>query len=320
MLNKFYSVFIEKNLLSSYNKNVNEIIPGIHRNALFHIEVVMATKYERLANILREMIAKNPNERFKLPTEYELCTWFHVSRQTVRKAFSLLDADHLIEHRQGSGYYTTGLLSDQSSNQVALLLSSEDEYIYPSLISDIRNRLFTYNYTLTTYSTNNMVSKEREILKELLSQEKSVRGIIIEGCKTALPTPNADLFDQLHARNISIIFLHGKYPNLSEYPSIEDDNYGGGYYLGKYLASLGHKKIAGIFKSDDIQGILRYHGFLQALYDENASFQDSRICWYDSNGGIRADVYYVQFIKLVLALFLEKRMCIYCIKLREEII
>ena len=51
----------------------------------------MAIKYKWLASILREQIHKNlKNGTAKLPTENELARRYHVSRQTVRQALSLL--------------------------------------------------------------------------------------------------------------------------------------------------------------------------------------------------------------------------------------
>lgn len=80
----------------------------------------------------------------------------------------------------------------------------------------------------------------------------------------------------------SVLFFHGNYVNLPDFPFIKDDNYGGGYYLGKYLTSLGHEKIAGIFKVDDIQGSERCFGLLSALRDENIPFCEDRISYFDT--------------------------------------
>ncbi len=240
----------------------------------------MSAKYIRLAGLLRKIILENVTDGFKLPTEAELCKRYDVSRQTVRKALSLLESENIIIRKQGSGTYATGLFSSPSRNVVAILVTSDSEYIYPALITDIRSSLQGQGFSVTVYATENRACREREILKEFL--DSPVRGIIAEGCKTVYPTPNADLYRQLQSRGTSILFLHGNYSNLPEYPYIKDDNYGGGYYLGKYLVSLGHRQIAGIFKSDDIQGLERQHGFLCSLRDEGVSFQDEDICLFDS--------------------------------------
>lgn len=241
----------------------------------------MAAKYLWLAELLKNYIEEHAGEVFRLPTEAELCRKYELSRQTVRAALSLLEKEHLIEKRQGSGSYTTGLSCKAEKNTVAILVCSDTEYIYPELLTDMRNTLQEQGFTSTVYVTDNRISREREILEHLLACP--VRGILSEGCKTAFPTPNHDLYRRLSDQGISILFFHGSYTNLPDFPSIKDDNYGGGYYLGKYLTSLGHKKIAGIFKSDDIQGPERCHGFLSALRDESISFQEENICYFDTD-------------------------------------
>ena len=102
----------------------------------------MSIKYKWLAGKLKEMIEKYRKAGIeKLPTEHELCSRYHVSRQTVRQALSLLENSRLIVRKQGSGSYITGLSSDPSRNTVAVLISDDQEYIYPGVLSDIRTEL-----------------------------------------------------------------------------------------------------------------------------------------------------------------------------------
>lgn len=240
----------------------------------------MSVKYTEIAELLKNMIEKNAGNIFKLPTEAALCQKYGVSRQTVRKALSVLENEHLIEKRRGSGSYTTGLLGKAERDTVAILICSDTEYIYPELLTDLRSVLQEQGFSSTVYVTDNQISKEREILEHLLAHP--VRGILSEGCKTSFPTPNHDLYRRLLQDGVSILFFHGNYSNLPDFPFIKNSNYEGGYYLGKYLLSLGHEKISGIFKTDDIQGPERFHGFLSALRDENILFPEENICYFDS--------------------------------------
>lgn len=240
----------------------------------------MPTKYSRLAGLLKNLIEENTGDTLRLPTEAALCKKYGVSRQTVRKALSVLEAEHLIEKRRGSGSYATGLAGKDGKNTVAILVSSDTEYIYPGLLADMRGALQEAGFTCTVHVTGNQVSRERETLRRLL--ENPVRGILSEGCKTGFPTPNHDLYDLLSGKGTSVLFFHGNYSNMTDYPSIKDDNHEGGYYLGKYLATLGHQKIAGIFKGDDTQGIERYFGLLCALRDENIPFCEESACFFDT--------------------------------------
>ena len=241
----------------------------------------MQSKYKILAAQLTDMITANLKSGvYKLPTEAELCRQYHVSRQTVRQALSILSSQNLIVRKQGSGSYATGLFSDPSLNTIGLMVSSVQEYIYPELIADIRSVLSARGYTLKLFATENQLYKEREYLEEFMAHP--LRGLIAEGCKSALPNPNTDLYEQLHRQNLPIIFLHGSYPALPWSVCIKDDNFYGGYLLGQYLFSQGHTRIAGLFKADDIQGVERYQGFMACSRDSGHMVPDDRIGWFNS--------------------------------------
>ncbi len=242
----------------------------------------MDAKYKKLAAQLTELIAVNlHNGIYKLPTEAELGRRYHVSRQTVRQALALLNSQGFITTRQGSGSYATGLSEDSPNNIIALLVRSEQEYIYPELTNEIRLILSERGYTLQIFPTKNQVIKEREILTELLAAPP--RGILAEPCKSALPNPNLALFTKLHKQDIPLIFLHSCYPALSGSVCVKNDDYSGGYLLAQHLSQQGHTQIAGLFKIDDLQGINRYHGFLDCMQDAGHIVPDDRIGWFTSS-------------------------------------
>lgn len=241
----------------------------------------MAAKYIRLAELLKEKLSANLGLGiYKLPTEESLCIQYDVSRQTVRQALSLLEKEGLIEKRRGSGSYATGLLADVSANRIALITSSDQEYIYPALLHDLRQFLGGKGYSLLQYTTQNRVAKEREILTELL--QTPVRGILVEGCKSALPNPNIDLYEKLRSHGTLLVFLHSSYPELTGSICIQDDNFHGGYLLGKLLIQHNHRQIAGIFKNDDLQGLERFKGLSYALRDSSLPVCDENFTWFST--------------------------------------
>lgn len=237
----------------------------------------MSIKYIRLANILRELIFQNTNSGiYKLPSEHALCEQYHVSRQTVRAALNLLTEEGLIEKKRGSGSFSTGL--GTMKNTIGIIVNNADEYTTPALLADIKSVLREKGYSTNTYSTYSKISLEREILEGLT--DSSMRGLIVEGTKTALPNPNLDLYELLMEKGISILFMGGNYPALTSSVYVKDDNYYGGYLLAKHLIQKGHTRIAGIFKIDDIQGLERYSGFATALRDFDIPVADELIAWY----------------------------------------
>ncbi len=239
------------------------------------------TKYETLASALTEQITRNlQNGISKLPTESQLCEEYKVSRQTVRAALTLLNKQGIITSKQGSGSYATGLSIDSDRNIIPILIASQQEYIYPQLLSEIRTALSEHGYKLQVYPTDNNTSVERAHLEVLLNNPPCA--VIVEGCKSTLPNPNIDLYEQLQAQGTFILFLHNYYPAVRECVYVKDDNYYGGCLLAEHLVSLGHTQIAGLFKMDDSQGPERYHGVASRLRDLGHPLSDTHVGWYSS--------------------------------------
>lgn len=239
----------------------------------------MKAKYQLLAENLRAELQRWGSPGMKLPTEQDIALRYQMSRQTVRHALRLLVEEGLIRSRQGSGYYIADP-ADSSPRQIAILISSQDEYIFPTVIRDAKAVFTQQGYAVTVFQTRNRVSREKEILEALL--EQGVTGILAEGVKTALPTPNEGLYRALRRSGTQILFFHGVCPNLQDIPCMSDDNFSGGYQLARYLIGQGHRDVGGIFKSDDMQGLQRYHGMAAALHDAGIPIRDDAVCWYDT--------------------------------------
>lgn len=243
----------------------------------------MALKYRILAEALKKEIAqRGPSGDRKLPTEAELAGTWHVSRQTVRQALSVLLDEGMIEKHQGSGTYIAPSVfpSAFSSGNIAFLLP--DAGIYPATlnVSEAQSRFDDAGYSAQVYCTENRTAAEREILLSLL--DKPVRGLIVQGTRTAFPNPNVGLYESLVRKGTSVIFLGDAYPELSGIPSVSFDDFSGGCLLARHLLSLGHKKIAGIFCLDNQSGHKRYAGVLHALCENWLMFDDRNFLWYDS--------------------------------------
>lgn len=264
----------------------------------------MAYKYKILADMLREDLLRNgASAGYKFPTESELTRRYRMSRQTVRYALQLLSEEGLVESRQGSGTYATGKASDTFSRQIAVITSFLDDYIFPKILHDAQSVFIQWGYSTLVFATENQVGKEREILLKLL--DEPVKGVLVEGSKTALPSPNSDLYQKLRQARIPIVFLHGAYAELAGIPCVSDDNYGGGYQLARFLIEKGHHQIAGLFKNDDVQGPQRYHGAISAIRDAGLPIFDQNFGWYDTHD--RLEMLYQQNTQL-LHRFLQRQL------------
>lgn len=236
-------------------------------------------KYEMLAAELKQNIYSGKyQEGQSLPTEEELAEKYNMSRQTVRKALQILVDEDLIVKRQGSGSTVKGKNSSPRSHIIAVIATYIDDYIFPGQLRAVESVLSSNGYTPVLAATGNKVFNERAVLEDLL--KKPIDGFLIEGTKTAMPNPNFDLYSKLFRRHVPVVFFNSYYPELQGTISVCADNRSGGYELVKYLVGKGHNKIAGFFKSDDIQGHQRYFGYISALRDSGKLVDDEKVIWY----------------------------------------
>lgn len=235
-------------------------------------------KYQQLTDRLRQLIRGGTYKAGdRLPTEFELCSEYGVSRQTVRHALSVLSEEGLIEKRQGSGSRVADAAAP-AGRCVALILSHTNDYIFPAIIHDAQAALARSGYSTQLFPTENRVGREREVLEHILGC--SFCGVLAEGVKTALPNPNIELYRRLMRRGVPTVFMHGKYPDLADAVCVDDDNVSGAYTLARHLIGRGHTRLGGVFKSDDIQGHQRYMGFVSALTEAGLELRDDAIGWF----------------------------------------
>ena len=260
--------------------------------------------YSKSVAIAADLRAQILNSEFekgaKLPTENELSDRYGVSRQTVRKALQDLSKDNLITSVQGSGSYVAyEAPSRKTTMHITVITSYISEYIFPSILRGIENCVSASGYTLNIRATNNSIATERRILEDIL--ENPVDGLIVEGTKTTMPNPNVLLYSKIADLGIPIVMCNNYYPALEipGYPHVIArhngmhpnqshtnvchvvlDDYAGGYALTDMLIKAGHNTIGGVFKSDDMQGFIRYSGYLDCMLYHRADFQDRNIVWY----------------------------------------
>ena len=242
-------------------------------------------KYMQVAQDLKEKLAGYSFNQ-KLPTEAELVQMYNVSRQTVRVCLDILREENLIRSLQGSGSYYIGKQSShEKTMRVGVITTYISDYIFPSILRGIEETLTSNSYSLMLNATNNSVSTESQILLSL--SERSIDGLIVEGTKTALPNPNSSFYYKLAGAGIPVVFIHGYYSNLRHDNIIHvvTDDYRGGCLVTERLADAGHSSIGSLFKSDDIQGINRYSGYIDTLANRGISLDDSNVMWFTTESG-----------------------------------
>lgn len=213
----------------------------------------------------------------RLPIEPELCARFGVARQTLRQAVGVLEDQGMVERLQGSGTYVRATSPVPKKQQtICIMMTYLDNYIFPEIISGIEEVLSAAGYNMQIRLTHNRISNERQNLLEL--QHSDCSGLIIEGTKTALYNPNTAIYQTL--AGTPTVFINGWSRELTEASYVAADDYQGTRTLTEYLIAHGHSRIAGIFKHDDIQGLKRHQGYLDALLAAELPVEEEHWRWF----------------------------------------
>lgn len=237
-------------------------------------------KYVKLMEDLKEKILSGTLKAGdKLPSENELSMSYQVSRQTVRKALSILENAGYIYAEHGRGTFCSELVHhNRNSRNIAVVTTYLSDYIFPRVIKGIDTVLTREGYSIILKNTGNSRSQEARCLEELL--QKDIEGIIIEPSKSQIYCRHMNLYQKLEEYNIPYVFIQGCFARMNDRPQVLMNDYKGGYLITKYLIERGHNKITGVFKSDDIQGQNRHKGYVAALQEAGISYDPDRVIWY----------------------------------------
>lgn len=246
----------------------------------------MTTKYSMVKRAVKSKIVDGtytPNQ--KISSESELMKEFGVSRHTVRLAIGDLVLEGWLYREQGSGTFCSDRsYMDYNPNlntqkNIAIVTTYLSDYIFPSIIRGAESRLSEAGYQVSIFSTNNNHQNERIVLEKILSQQFD--GVIVEPTKSGSANPNISYYLNLEQRSIPYIMINAFYDELEPVSLVMDDEQGG-FLQTEHLIKLGHKKIVGCFKTDDIQGSKRMKGFLKAHRKYNIPINSSRIITYNT--------------------------------------
>lgn len=240
-------------------------------------------KYQQLKEYIIETIKSSklsPGD--KIDSENELAERFDISRHTIRQAIGELVNEGWLYRAQGKGTYVNRRPDENFKNTktIGVVTTYLNDYIFPSIVRGIYSVLSENGYSIVLGCTYNQHEKERTCVENILGQD--IAGLIVEPTKSALPNPNIDVYKNFGKLGIPVLFMHGCYRYLDYSYVVEDDVFAG-YLATKHLIDLGHEKIAGVFKMDDIQGHCRFSGFQRAHLEAGMQISDSRISWFETD-------------------------------------
>ncbi|UJF35844.1 GntR family transcriptional regulator [Paenibacillus hexagrammi] len=218
-----------------------------------------------------------PNDQ--MPSENEIAEQFQMSRQTVRQTFGALEQEGWLYRVQGKGTFVSTPQSQKGRDvqTIGIVTTYISDYIFPHIVRGAEAALRSRGYRLLLSSTDNDKEKERESLNMMISQPLS--GLIIEPTKSAEGNPNLSYFLSLDYHHIPYLMMNAKYAEMN-CPCLLVDDEEGGYLAARHLIELGHRHIAGFFKTDDLQGVNRLKGFIRAHREHDVPLSPDLVIHY----------------------------------------
>jgi DNA-binding transcriptional regulator YhcF (GntR family) len=113
-------------------------------------------KYLQIVNAINDAIAKNEvNKGVALPSVNKICKEYHLSRDTVFKAYSVLKENGVVESVPNKGYYVAN-----DTKKVLLLLDTFKAYkevVYHSFVNNLPDNVITdvqfHHYNIDNFKT-----------------------------------------------------------------------------------------------------------------------------------------------------------------------
>jgi DNA-binding LacI/PurR family transcriptional regulator len=178
-----------------------------------------------------------------LPSEYELCDVYAVSRGTVRQVLARLEEEGFIRREQGRGTFIArfGAQTDhkKSVNQsISLIVPYVRDSFVSSILLGLENIARTNGYTVIFHHVENDLEKQVTALRKAVQQE--VAGIVLYPVNSSVANPTlSNLVKNRYPLVLVDRYIRGLYANY-----VVSDNFGGGVFATEHLLSLGHRRIA----------------------------------------------------------------------------
>ncbi|WP_225046906.1 GntR family transcriptional regulator [Lacticaseibacillus kribbianus] len=241
----------------------------------------MEKKYQAVTAAIRGWIADGQyGDDAQLPTESALMQQFAVSRHTIRKALAELEAAAWVYRVQGAGSFVTPKAKrgagQPAQGTVAVIATYLNDYIFPAIIEGVEQTLSASGVALMLASTRNDPALEAQTLARFLANP--VSGLIIEPSQSAFELANRDGYRKLLEAGVPMLTINARAADLPV-PALVMDDAAGGRLATEYVLARHHRRLLGVFKTDDQQGIDRMNGFVTALQRMSGSTAASLVTY-----------------------------------------
>jgi LacI family transcriptional regulator len=188
-----------------------------------------------------------------------------MSLKTREKVLKVID-----EMNYTPNHFARGLITNKSK-LLGLIVPNINNPFFPELCRGAEDEANLNQYSLIICNSDDDATKEENYLR-LLSQQQ-VDGILLSSWGD-FPSPSTE---QLERSKIPFVLLDRGGQSV-KHNGVFINNEQGGYLAGRHLLDLGHRRIACVTGSANLQNASdRLAGFRRALKEENIDLPESRI-------------------------------------------
>lgn len=163
------------------------------------------------------------------------------------------------------GYDPPHLRGAERAGLVGLIVPELDNPIFPAFAQAIEARLLDRGYVSVLCCAGRIGATEEDYVPTLL--DRGVAGMIFVSCRHAIVDADHEIYRELHARRLPMVFTNGGVAGLPV-PSVSCHEEVAARMAVEHLASLGHHRVGfltGLF--EHVCVIRRHAGYRTALAD-----------------------------------------------------
>jgi len=202
-------------------------------------------------------------------TEFAFSQKWGIARNTVRRRISPLIDEGLLERRPGKGLFVTSPHTATRTVQVVVPDLSWTHVV--RIVRGAQEIGAQRGLHTQVYDAHGQLGLDLEMLRKL--PDGPTDGAIIVSLHHRKFT---EVLVELKSTGYPFVLVDQRLHDV-EVPTVEIDNYGGGYVVGQRLAELGHKRV-GFLGPMNLQVISdRMNGFRDAMLDAGVLFDRSLV-------------------------------------------
>lgn len=230
-------------------------------------------RWVSVVNILKDQkINKGVwNQGMRIPAERELAQRLGMSRNTIRKAISVLTSEGYLFGEVGRGTFINSKRFwgkkniTRKSKLVGVIITDVKYDFSQKIVRGIENYLCERGYSLVLCQDHNNIDKTKKYVKTLLQHD--IKGVILDPVLTDhYLEDNTELINIFEREHIPLVLIDREIPGIDK-NSIITDNEEISFKAADWLLQNNHKKI--VLVRNDFNMFLQRRKGVEKAYDKH---------------------------------------------------